>query len=241
MSDMLMEAAIEKRSSDGAANEDDTRRLRQEIILRHDGMCDLMLDQDVCRIDPHKNYNKVFLGTVKDVLFTQWRINDTFSNGEPVASMIDDLQAGLLTAEQITPIDVTFMHGKWWSTSNRRLFVFKHLDIPVRIRLRPWDTEFKGKWQNGEWTRRLTKSLRVAVRQRSDCVFPCSRLIDYEHSSLRLDRPNDTTGLELTKTNALSDCASTDDGEYDVDDYYYDEWEEYDMDSLSVAKKAHRK
>jgi hypothetical protein len=198
----------------------------QTVSLCRDGSIALRCDGRSSKIEAA--YNDVFLGSVKDVLFTQWSINDTFSvpKGSSVVAFINDLQTGRLVAEHVTPIDVAFKYGNWWSTSNRRLFIFKHVDFLAPIRLRPWDAEFEGKWKNGIWNRNITKGLQVAVRQRSDSVFPMSSLIDYRNSTLNVstaDVHQNATKIDVE----LESTISTDDGDYDeVEDYDYDEYDE---------------
>merc|ERR1712203_302054 len=89
------------------------RRSVQKAILLRSGLVAVGNKS----IRPHGSYNSVFLSSVNDVLFTQWSVNDTFSNGSSVVRLIEDLQRGLITAEGVTPIDVAFMHGRWWGGS----------------------------------------------------------------------------------------------------------------------------
>lgn len=122
---------------------------------------------------------------VDDIRFTQWSIWDTFSNGSSVVETIRDLLEGHITAEDVPPVDISRdQDGVWWSTSNRRLFVFKHCGIMPRLRIRPWDQEFQEKSLNGQCTRQHTQGLTVAVKQRSEQEFPDSQYIDYAHSAL---------------------------------------------------------
>jgi len=122
---------------------------------------------------------------LEDIHFTQWSIWDTFSNGSAVVELIRDLLEGRITAGDVPPIDISRnQDGTWWSTSNRRLFVFKHCGIMPRLRIRPWDCEFQCKWLNGQCTRQRTQGLTVAVKQRSGQEFLRSRYIDYAHSEL---------------------------------------------------------
>jgi len=122
---------------------------------------------------------------VNDIRFTQWSIWDTFSDGSSVVDLIRDFLEGRKTADDVTPIDISRdKNGVWWSTSNRRLFVFKHCGLGPRVRIRPWDQDFQGKFLNGLCTRQYTHGLAIAVKQRSDQEFPNSRYIDYMHSEL---------------------------------------------------------
>jgi len=126
---------------------------------------------------------------VEDIRFTQWSIWDTFSNGSSVVELIRDLLEGRITADDVPPVDIARDEdGVWWSTSNRRVFVFKHCGIAPHLRIRPWDQEFQSKSLNGQCTRQQTQGLTVAVKQRSDQEFPNSQYIDYAHSVLHTSR-----------------------------------------------------
>lgn len=119
---------------------------------------------------------------VDHIRFTQWSIKDVFSNGAPVATTIKQVCRGEISHLDIPPIDIAYKDGVWWASSNRRLFVFKHLGLPAMVRIRPWDREFEGKWRNGLRTRQTTLGMRVAVRMTSRDELPPSHVIDYDNS-----------------------------------------------------------
>ena len=81
---------------------------------------------------------RIFFHPVEHLVF--------FSDGTPLGDVIVKLMDGDITAEDIPPLDISIDEdGRWWSSSNRRLFVFKVLGMQPRLRIRKWNYEFESK------------------------------------------------------------------------------------------------
>ncbi|CAK8684611.1 unnamed protein product [Clavelina lepadiformis] len=68
-----------------------------------------------------------------DIKFSQNTISKTFQDGEDVNLTILKIAAGKLTASDIDRINVVKKHGAYWSLDNRRLYVFRVLQLMGKL------------------------------------------------------------------------------------------------------------
>ncbi|XP_036369109.1 uncharacterized protein LOC118767871 [Octopus sinensis] len=74
-----------------------------------------------------------------DIRYTQDSIACKFRNGTTLTETISDLVKGTITPDGIPVISVYLKDGKYYSTDNRRLYVFKELqsrsqpDLKIRV------------------------------------------------------------------------------------------------------------
>ena len=64
-----------------------------------------------------------------DIRFTQDTISHKFSDGTLIGRLLDDIVIGRCFVSAIKTIEVKLVDGLWYSADNRRLWVFKQLEI----------------------------------------------------------------------------------------------------------------
>lgn len=100
--------------------------------------------------------------------FCQAHISPNFRDGRPIYELLNDVNSGGVDPlRELEPLDVVHFEGKWWSLSNRRLWVLKHCSAAtsgqamwVRVQVRPPDGKFRERLAstNGGTSVRITRS-----------------------------------------------------------------------------------
>uniref|UniRef100_A0A0L8HIU1 Uncharacterized protein n=1 Tax=Octopus bimaculoides TaxID=37653 RepID=A0A0L8HIU1_OCTBM len=77
----------------------------------------------------------------RDIRYSQDTIKSSFQNGEPLLNAIHDIKVGKKSPNDFPSIDVYEKDGKYYSSDNRRLHVFKEVEksqpnfkIPVSLK-----------------------------------------------------------------------------------------------------------
>eukprot|EP00906_Rhabdomonas_costata_P014544 RCo020905 len=105
--------------------------------------------------------------SAREILYTQATIKSTFQDGRKLIATYHDLLEGKITVESIPAIRVVRKDNRVYSLDNRRLWVFKKLDVEVPVieqSLSSVDSEFWSKLNT------FVGGKRVAIRD-SDSVF----------------------------------------------------------------------
>ncbi|KAL4230016.1 hypothetical protein ACF0H5_010403 [Mactra antiquata] len=75
-----------------------------------------------------------------EIRYSQCSINNTFTGGDLIGEVLDDLCVGNLQKRSFPLIEVTKINRNWFTSDNRRLWVFRKLEelgrcgrIPVKV------------------------------------------------------------------------------------------------------------
>ena len=68
-----------------------------------------------------------------EIRYSQCSISNQFTDGADIGQLLDDIYFGRCFASAIPQIEVSKMNGKWVSADNRRLWVFKQLEVLGKI------------------------------------------------------------------------------------------------------------
>lgn len=68
-----------------------------------------------------------------EIRYSQSSISKQFSDGTDIGQLLDDIYFGRCFASAIPQIEISKLKGKWVSADNRRLWVFKQLEILGKI------------------------------------------------------------------------------------------------------------
>lgn len=130
---------------------------------------------------------------VADIRFTQEHVYDTFNANSSKAGTMMELMNDILNGDK-TPADLPLIRvaqkrGAYWCVDNRRLFVYKHLQLgPIPVQVFNWNDnrEFALKYRNGLPTRAQTgDGRRAGLIQRGSTPLPRSPIAEPSLSHIR--------------------------------------------------------
>ncbi|XP_052273741.1 uncharacterized protein LOC127873790 [Dreissena polymorpha] len=179
-----------------------------------------------------------------DIYYSQDSIRSTFGDStihsrKRIGETLDDIINGKCQVSQIPVIKVTHTRGKWYTSNNRRLWVFKQLQrlgkceqIPARrCRRLPRnkfttknegvDIQVRGLGPGGEWYMRLYPSSDLQTRTLEDTL--CTT----KSSDKQLRAPNcnvsepseNHTGIELARPYQIGNEFKTDNSLYEKENF----------------------
>eukprot|EP00415_Alexandrium_ostenfeldii_P001392 UN1392 len=113
----------------------------------------------------------------RKLYFSQASISPSFRDGRPIYELLNSIDSGYTDPlRELEPLDVVHFDGKWWSCSNRRLWVLKHCSasiagkaVWVRVQVRPADGKFREKYTT------TNCGIQVRITTRSRSPSPASR------------------------------------------------------------------
>ncbi|XP_052774802.1 uncharacterized protein LOC128213255 [Mya arenaria] len=85
------------------------------------------------------------------IRFSQCSISNTFTDGTLIGELVDDIYAGRCFASAVKPIEVSKIREKWYTSDNRRLWVFRQLELLGKlkeIRVKVIEAILPGKMSN---------------------------------------------------------------------------------------------
>jgi len=131
-----------------------------------------------------------------EIRFMHDTIRPQFRNGKGVNQVIEDIYKGVTKIEDIPRIEVTKRNNKYYSLSNRRLYVFRVLQ--KRKFLSRIEVFLVTRWEEQKYT---TKSDGESVKVRRDKTLP--HTFDNLSRKKRADSSNNCTAASLANADPI--------------------------------------
>jgi hypothetical protein len=101
---------------------------------------------------------------VNQLRFTHDRIKSRFGSGASIYETLEQLQLGKLHPFDLPPLDVCEHNGKWWSMSNRRLYVLLLYQAVRPDRVVYVMCTFRWKdWKKGKFLKKLSTTAAMGL------------------------------------------------------------------------------
>ena len=69
-----------------------------------------------------------------DIRFSQSDIKYSFTQGDDVHEVIDNIKRGWLSIQDFLPMNVAFYNGRWYTENNRTLYVCRVLQYEGKLK-----------------------------------------------------------------------------------------------------------